>query len=112
MTTTEKLVRLHSVLEKIIIMIRLDPKNQWANKFANDLQFCEFLLKSNPSSDDIISISKSITDVYRGMGSFNDYEPAIFDPKSGRNCIINGTENFKKLANELFNIAVELRGSA
>jgi hypothetical protein len=112
MTTTEKLLRLKVALGEMVAMMRLDPKSQWTEKFASDLDICESLLHTKPAPEELVAISQSITEVYKGMGSFNDYEPAVFDPANGRYTPIPGTEGFSTLASEVFNIAVDLRTSA
>jgi hypothetical protein len=109
MIANEKLARLYVALEKLLAMMLLDPKSPWTNKFVNDKNFCDSLLRKTPSIEDLTSLSKSIIDVYQGMGSFNDYAPAVFDQKTGRYAPIPGTECFSDLASEVFNLAIELR---
>ena len=104
----ERLVRLPSALAQLVNVLRCDPQCQWTDKFDHDLSICSSLLANGFSEEDRRSLSRSRLHVYAGAGSFNDYVPGNYDTKTGRYSLIPGTERFENLANEVWDIALEL----
>jgi len=100
---------LRAKLAGLVDVLALDPKSQWKRKFESDLAQSQALLLAGGSRDEAISLAKSITDVYGGMGSFNDYAPTIYDAATGRYSTIPGAEAFDRLSNEVFEAALALR---
>lgn len=109
MNDRSRLQILSDRLAELVAVMRLDTQSPWARKFERDLDLSRHLLVENHNRQDVIELSKSITDVYQGMGSFNDYSPGSFDASTGRYIQIPGTESFDKLAQEVFQAAVTLR---
>jgi hypothetical protein len=109
MNERARLQQLSGRLAALVEVLRLDASSPWTSKFERDLALSRLLMQEGSSREDIIALSKSVTDVYQGMGSFNDYSPAIFDASTGRYTPTPGTEAFARLANEVFDAAVALR---
>lgn len=102
---------LSNKLQDLVRLLRLDPSGPWAEKFAKDAMVCEHLLEGGATREALLELSSSITSVYRGMTSFNDYSPAEFNQQTGRYLSIPGTENFDALSTEVFNLAIDLRST-
>jgi len=96
-------------LSQLVEVLCLDPDCQWRGHFERCLQTARGLLESSFTQDDLSSLSASVTCVYRGMGSFNDYEPVIYDAHSGRWAAIPGTEAFDEIAGRVYDGALSLR---
>jgi hypothetical protein len=109
MTKHDELRHLWNRLADLVEILRLDPQSQWLRKFESDMERCGNLSSGQYSSDDIVVLSKSVTDVYRGTGSFNDYAPGTFDASSGRYSALPGAERFDEIARQVFDAAVALR---
>jgi len=109
MNKLTKLNKLKNALAKFVAILELDPNCQWTKGFKSDLSRCEELIQNGYTADDLRSLSSSITYVFKGMGSFNDYGPGIYHPETGRYSPIPGTENFDKIKNEVFDLAILLR---
>jgi hypothetical protein len=109
MNEDARLQRLSDRLAELVEVLKLDIRSSWTSKFERDLALSRLLLSERPSRQDVIDLSKSVTDVYQGMGSFNDYAPGTFDASTGRYATIPGTEQFDHLSKEVFQAAVALR---
>ena len=96
-------------LSKLVGILEMDPGCQWIEAFRNSLNQTRSLVGSNYGKEELVNLSSSITHVYGGMGSFNDYWPGIYDPNTGRYTQIPGTEDFEKISNEVYEIAIKLR---
>lgn len=101
------LCQLVSALKRLIEILRLDPHCQWTTKFENDLARAS-ALQGGYGEDDLQSLSGSVRHVYKGMGSFNDYAPAQYDPSTGKYNPIPGTDDFEKVAREVFDLSTQL----
>lgn len=109
MTTDETLQKLSLLLRRLVAIMRLDPKCQWLPKVESDLAECLRLGGGAYSAADLINLSASITYVFQGMGSFNDYAPALYDPLTGRFAVIPGAEDFAAVSKEVFDLAIRLK---
>jgi hypothetical protein len=96
-------------LSKLVGILEMDPGCQWIEAFRNSLNQAQSLVGRNYGKEELRNLSTSITHVYGGMGSFNDYWPGIYDPNTGRYTQIPGTEDFKNVSGEVYNLALELR---
>jgi hypothetical protein len=92
-------------LARLVTLLSLDPSCQWVHKFKLDLEQTNRLKAMPFKSSDLAHLSASISQVYGGMGSFNDYEPAWYDPATGRYAPIPGTEDFDALRGRVFDLA-------
>jgi len=92
-------------------MLRMDGGYRWIAKFESDLRMCSSLIADGFSNEDLAELSNSITYVFQGTGSFNDYAPSVYNEITGRYSAIPGTEEFEAVTSELFDLAVELRVS-
>jgi hypothetical protein len=108
MNNIEILKQLRESLQRLVEILSLDINCQWTTKFKNDLMWCEELLNTTPSKEDIYSLSSSIRSVFQGFGSFNDYAPGIYNPSTRRYESIPGTEDFEPIANKVFDLSVDL----
>lgn len=106
---SSKIQQLHGALSELITILKKDPTCQWTKKFEVDLYECEKFLLKNEFEVDFTALSKSITEVFQGMGSFNDYSPSIYDEKTGRYVSIPGTERFDDVSSHVFDLAMSLR---
>lgn len=102
--TVGQLVR---ALKTLVEILRLDPSCQWTTKFENDLAKASGLL-NKCDEDDLHSLSASVRYVFRGMGSFNDYSPAIYNPATGKYDPIPGADDFEKVTQEVFDLSLKL----
>ena len=108
MTVECRLKHLMNRLQKLVALLRLDPDCQWLLKFQSDLDFCSRLVHGGYTQSELGDLSNSITYVFQGMGSFNDYAPAKYDSKSGKYLPIPGTENYESVSKEVFDRARDL----
>jgi hypothetical protein len=107
----ETLMELGTALRELVSFLRKDPACKWTSKFEADLADCQNLLDAGGAKEDVIALSKSITEVFQGMGSFNDYSPSTFDRTTGRYTSIPGTERFDAVSTRVFDLAVSLRAT-
>ena len=112
MRIDEILPILLDALERLVAILRLDPKCQWTAKFSSDIDLCLTLIREGYSKSDLAKLSSSITYVFQGMGSFSDYFPSSYDPISRRYAPIAGSEDFESLRKEVFDLAISLRADA
>jgi hypothetical protein len=101
--------KLKDALTELVAILELDPSCQWTNGFKSSLAKCEELIQNNYNEDDLRSLSSSVTSVFQGMGSFNDYAPGKYNPITKKYDSIPGTECFERASNEVFNWARQLR---
>lgn len=109
MNYVEVLKELKDSLRRLVEILRLDRRCQWTSKFENDLLWCDELLNKTPSKEEVYNLSSSIRSVFQGMGSFNDYGPAKYNPATRKCEPIPGTEDFEKVVEKVFSLAVDLR---
>jgi hypothetical protein len=95
-------------LTKLVDLMRLDPNCQWLPKFESDLAVCSRLKDRGYTPDDLYALSNSVTYVFQGMGSFNDYEPGIYNKSTGRFEPIDGTEEFEQIKTKVYDLARRL----
>ena len=89
-------------------MLYLDKQCAWTEKFERDMDRASQLLEHGFSDRDLASLSTTIRYVYQGMGSFNDYGPGLYNPKTGRYEAVSGTENFESLNQRVYELALNL----
>lgn len=107
----ETLIHLGAALRELVAILKKDPACKWTNKFKIDLDDCQKVLDTGGSKEDLMALSKSITEVFQGMGSFNDYSPSTYDEKTGQYTLISGTERFEDVSTRVFDLAVGLRAN-
>ena len=108
MNRLKTLEHLSEALLRLVGLLALDPRCQWTHKFELNLQWANHLKTTPQYENELTDLSASIRHMYGGMGSFNDYEPAIYDPITGHYIRIHGTENFEELRIKVFDLALEL----
>lgn len=108
MNDTKTMEELCKSLNILVGILRLDDGCKWTNKFEADLEYCKRLLLGEHSKEDLYKLANSITYVFQGMGSFNDYTPSKYDKSTGRYVRIKGTERFEQITEEIFNLARNL----
>ncbi len=96
MDKQKELEYLKSELERVLFFLRQDIDCRWTSRFEKCLSNTKYLLKHGHDKSLLIDLQQQITDVFGGMGSFNDYCP----PKHLCFVDING---------DLFNAALALR---
>lgn len=109
MTTNDKLQKLFFILQRLVAILRLDERCPWTAKFEADLLMCASLIDRGSSDADLAHLSNSITHVFQGMGSFNDYSPFVYEKITGQYLPIPGTEDFENVTKEVFDLALMLR---
>lgn len=67
------LERLLTGLRQLVDILRRDELCDWTKHFANCLAHAEHLLANGFTHEELNDLSSSITGVYGGSGSFNDY---------------------------------------
>ena len=108
MKTEIKLRQLRDALTALVAVLARDPNCQWTSKFKTDLTECEDLIQRKHQQEDLRRLSSSITYVFQGMGSFNDYAPGKYNPDTRRYDAIPGTDDFEKIAEKVYDLAVQL----
>lgn len=108
MTQKETLTCLFEALKQLVDLLRLDKRCQWTTKFERDMEDTLWLLENGFTDKDVSNLSTSIMYVYQGMGSFNDYSPGVFNPKTGRYEKIFGTESFDAVSQRVYDMALKL----
>jgi hypothetical protein len=108
MNKLNTLDQLAGALLRLTILLALDSSCRWLHKFELDLEQVNRLRAAPFDSTDLAHLSASIRQVYGGMGSFNDYEPAQYDAATGRYTPIPGTEDFEVVRREVFDLAIGL----
>lgn len=109
MKISTELKRLEERLRLLVDVLQLDPSCPWTRAFESALAVTREYLAEMPDRQAIINLSQSITLVYGGAGSFNDYYPGVFDAGTGKFTRVPGTEAFERLASEVFESAQSLR---
>lgn len=108
MNRKETLKQLCEALRDLVGLLRLDKRCRWTDKFERDLDQASQLLKNGFSDQDIENLSTSIRYVYQGSGSFNDYGPGTYNPKTGRYDATHDTENFEAVSQRVYDLALKL----
>lgn len=106
-----KLTALDQLIEalgRLVALLVLDPGCQWTRKFESDLAWAHQLKSGQVNASDLADLSASIRHVYGGMGSFNDYAPAVYASATRRYTPIPGTEDFDMVRSEVFDLALVL----
>ena len=109
MKNQDKLGELQRQLQRLVEILRLDNNAPWTVKFEEDLVQCSRLLTNEHIQSDVYRLAQSITYVFAGMGSFNDYRPSIYDPESGQYKPIPNTDDFEQVASAVFRLASSLK---
>lgn len=100
--------QLIDALTRLVVLLELDPACQWTQHFASELKQACQLREKEIGARELAELSTSIRHVYGGMGSFNDYAPAVYDAATRRYVVIPGTENFDSVRCEVFDLAFAL----
>ena len=100
--------QLIEALGRLVALLALDPGCQWTRKFQSDLAWASQLKSGQVNASDLADLSSSIRHVYAGMGSFNDYAPAVYQSATRRYASIPGTESFDVVRSEVFDLALAL----
>jgi hypothetical protein len=106
----ENLQKLAQALSRLIAMLKLDKECLWAvKKLSRDLQWCQFLIANGYDDAELRDLSASISSMFQGgMGSYNDYCPAVQDA-NGRFQVIPGMEDLDAANRDVLDYAVQLR---
>jgi len=96
-------------LARLVVIVGHDPTCEWRPHFERCLADTRELIASGFSQEQLNALSSSLTHVYGGQGSFNDYGPYIYDSSSGTFRAISGTEDFPEVATHVHDAALALR---
>ena len=108
MTRKDQLELLITDLREMVALIERDPSCRWIAKFRIDMANAGQLAATSFDQDDLANLSSSIRSVYGGMGSFNDYLPARYDPITGRCVSFPWADQFDRLRTSVFDRALVL----
>jgi len=108
MNKFDTLDQLTVALLRLVSLLSLDSGSQWTRKFESDLQWARSLKGKQFDAIEFSNLSTSIRHVYAGMGSFNDYAQATYDPTTHRYIPIPGTEDFDAVRSTVFDLALAL----
>ena len=72
---TQQLEALQAGLTLLCELLRLDKPTHWLNHFERCLHTTASLLSNGFDQDALNALSRSVRQVFGGMGSFNDYVP-------------------------------------
>jgi len=111
MSQLSTLDQLVDALVRLVALLALDPACQWTRHFASELERARQLREGMISSRELAELSASIRHVFGGMGSFNDYAPAVYDSATRRYVVVPGTEDFDSVRCEVFDLALALIAS-
>lgn len=103
----DKLKKLKIKINLMIEWLSFDEGCTWITNFKNFDLNIEELINNDLNKEDITNLSKSIIEIYGGMGSFNDYYRKDLDKLSNNWIKRNGDSN--SLATEIFELATDLR---
>lgn len=109
MDRTNQLRQLEMSLDRLVEILRLDPRCQWLPHFDSCLQQTRQLLQEGFTQEQLNGLSSSVMHVYGGMGSFNDYGPGIYDSTDGRYSPIPGAGDFEAVSTQVHEQALTLR---
>jgi len=108
MNDITKLEHLIFSLEVFLKTLEHDSECQWTESFRGNLSQCQCLLLKGFTDRQLHDLGRSITSVYGGMGSFNDYFPGKYNETTGRYEEISGMENFEEQSRSVFESAQAL----
>lgn len=108
MNRLDTLDQLINALVSLVTLLALDPGCQWTRKFTTDLERARQLKDGAPNASDLAQLSASVRHGYGGMGSFNDYAPAVYDSATRRYVAIPGTDDFETVKHQVFDLALAL----
>ena len=104
----EELNSLIEALDDLITVLELDPSCNWTKHFRT-AQSRAKMLSSAITQDALNSFSASVTSVYGGMGSFNDYYPCAPEKRLKAPNRIHSMENLDTFSSAVYDRAVNLR---
>jgi hypothetical protein len=111
MDSTPELQELEASLLRLVSILRLDGACRWTSHFETSLATTRRLLNDGYSPADLNELSASITRLYAGQASFNDYFPHHDDDATGRISPIRGTERFDDASTDVQTRAVGIRST-
>lgn len=95
-------------LDDLIAVLELDPSCHWVKHFRTARSRGNSILGA-VSQDSLNSYSASVTSVYGGMGSFNDYYPCPPEKRLKASSRIHSMENLETFASVVYDRAVNLK---
>ena len=95
-------------LDDLITVLELDPSCHWVKHFKTARSRGNSILGAL-SQDSLNSYSASVTSVYGGMGSFNDYYPCPPEKRLKAENRIHSMENLNTFSSTVYDRAVNLR---
>jgi len=104
----EQLNSLVEALDDLIAVLELDPSFNWTKHFRSARSRAT-MLSGAMSQDALNSFSASVTSVYGGMGSFNDYYPCPPEKRLKAPNRIHSMENLDTFSAAVYDRAVNLR---
>ena len=104
----EELKSLVEALDDLIAVLELDPSCTWTKHFRAARSRAKMLFGTT-SQDTLNSFSASVTSVYGGMGSFNDYYPCLPEKRLKAPNRIHSMENLDPFSSAVYDRAVNLR---
>ena len=104
----KQLEDLHAHLGELIVVLEQDHACQWRGHFVSCQQRAAWLLSHGFSQNDLNELYGSVSHVFGGSGSFNDYAPVMQKP-DGTFSIVAGMESFDELASKVYDSATALR---
>lgn len=102
-----QLAKLQDSLHELIKILENDPECPWLRHF----RACYYRaqeLSNGGVQDDLNSFSASVTSVYGGMGSFNDYVPPGKE-SNGRYIVDPKFKKLSKFSGRVYDYALRLR---
>ena len=103
-----QLANLVSHLGDLEVVLAFDPNCQWSNHFSRSLSTAKWLSSAGASQQQLNELSSSVTSVFGGMGSFNDYAP-VRPAGNGTYAVIPGMESLTEVSGRVYDSAVALR---
>ena len=104
----EQLSSLIEALDDLIAVLELDPSCHWVKHFRT-ARYRARTLSGAISQDRLNSFSVSVTSVYGGMGSFNDYYPCPPEKRRKAPDRIHSMENLDPFSSAVYDRAINLR---
>ena len=104
----EQLENLHAHLGELAAVLAQDPLCQWRKHFVACQQRAASLLSHGFTQSELNELSGSVSHVYGGAGSFNDYAP-VRAKADGTFGLIAGMDSFDKLSGNVYKSALVLR---
>jgi hypothetical protein len=103
-----QLRELISALDDLIAVLELDPSCHWIKHFRTARSQGNSILAAL-SQDSLNSYSASVTSVYGGLRSFNDYYPCPPEKRLKATNRIHRMENLDTFSSAVYDRAVNLR---